>query len=55
LVSPVVLSAEPPVNIWEDGLFVEVYRAEDATAYFYSLLNVSELEKKGVYQFLVHF
>jgi len=34
LVSPMVLGSETPVNVWEDGLSVEVYRAEDAAAYF---------------------
>jgi hypothetical protein len=55
LVSSVVLGAETPVNVWEDRLFFEVYCAEDAAAYFFSLLPMLSVEKKGVYLLLVHF
>jgi hypothetical protein len=52
LVSPVVLGSETPVNVWEDGLFFEVYCAEDAAAYFYSLLPMPDCrEKRGLSAF----
>ena len=33
LVSPVVLSPQPPINVREDGLIIKVYRGKDTTAY----------------------
>jgi hypothetical protein len=33
LVSSVILGAETPVNVWENGLVFEAYCAEDAAAY----------------------
>jgi hypothetical protein len=50
-----VLGAETPVNVWKDGLLLEVYSTKDAAAYFESLLPCWEVEKKRVYQLLVHF
>ena len=38
LMTPVVLGAETPVNVWEDRFIFEIYCTEDATAYFDSLL-----------------
>ena len=56
LMSSVVLSAETPVNAWEDGLVFEAYYAEDTTAYFYfPLSRGGEVEREGVYTLLVHF
>ena len=54
LVASVVLGAETPVNVWKDWYLFKVYCAEDAAAYFKSLLP-TEKEKKRVYQLLVHF
>jgi hypothetical protein len=34
LVTSVVFGAETPVYTWEDWLFLEIYCAEDAAAYF---------------------
>ena len=39
LVASVVLGAETPVNVREDCLVFVVYCAEDAAAYFLSLLE----------------
>jgi len=39
LVTSMVLGAETPVNVWKDGLVLEVYCAEDTAAYFLSLLE----------------
>jgi hypothetical protein len=50
----VVLGAETPVNVWKDSLPFEVYCTEDAAAYFDSLLPTLEVEKKPLYQLLVH-
>jgi hypothetical protein len=38
LVTPVVLGAETPVNVWEDRFIFEIYCTEDTAAYFDSLL-----------------
>jgi len=54
LVTSMVLGAEPPVNVWKYRLLVEVYCAEDTAAYFGSPSSDVEVEKKGVYQLLVH-
>jgi hypothetical protein len=49
LVSPVVLGAETPVNVWEDRFLFEVYCTEDAAAYLDSLLPmVRSREKRGL-------
>lgn len=49
LVSSVVLGAESPVNVWKYGLLFEVYCAEDAAAYFRSLLPLlRSREKRGL-------
>jgi hypothetical protein len=34
LMTPVVLGAETPVNVWEDLFIFEIYCTEDAAAYF---------------------
>jgi hypothetical protein len=54
LVTSVVLGAKSPVNVWEYGLLFEVYCAEDTAAYFGFPSSDREVEKKGVYQLLVH-
>ena len=52
LVTSVVLGAETPVNVWEDQFLFEVYRTEDAAAYFGSLLPmVRSREKNGFISF----
>ena len=56
LVSSVVLSAETPVNAWEDWLVFATYYAEDTADYFYFPLSRGcEVEREGVYTLLVHF
>jgi hypothetical protein len=52
LVASVVLGAETPVNVWEDGLFFEVYCAEDTAAYFgFPSADVESREKTGLSAF----
>jgi hypothetical protein len=47
----VVLGAETPVNMWEYGLFFEVYCAEYTAAYFYSLLSMLSVDKREFINF----
>jgi hypothetical protein len=52
LVASVVLGAETPVHVWEDGLFFEVYCAEDTAAYFrFPSADVESREKRGLSAF----
>jgi hypothetical protein len=52
LVTAVVLGAETPVDVWEDGFLFEVFCTEDAAAYFMSLLTmVRSREKNGFISF----
>jgi hypothetical protein len=47
-----VLGAETPVNVWKDGLSLEVFCTEDAAAYFKSLLPMlGSREKTGLSAF----
>jgi len=48
----VVLRAETPVHVWKDGLFFEVYCAEDTAAYFrFPSVDVESREKRGLSAF----
>lgn len=52
LVASVVLGAETPVHVWEDGLFFEVYCAKDTAAYFrFPSADVESREKKRFISF----
>jgi hypothetical protein len=52
LVAPVVLGAETPVHVWEDGLLFEVYCAKDTAAYFrFPSVNVESREKRDLSAF----
>jgi len=52
LVTSVVLGAETPVYVCEDGLFFEVYCAEDTAAYFgFPSADVESREKKRFISF----
>jgi len=43
----VVLGAESPVNVWEDWLVLEIYCAEDTTAYADSSLAGERCRLRG--------
>jgi hypothetical protein len=50
--SPVVFGAETPVHVWENWLFFEVYRSEDAATYFrFPSAHVESREKRGLSAF----
>jgi hypothetical protein len=52
----VVLGAETPVNVWENGLVLEAFCAKDTAAYSgFPSTATGKVENKGVYQLLVHF
>jgi predicted nucleic acid-binding Zn ribbon protein len=52
LVASVVLGAETPVYVWEDGLSIEVYCPEDTAAYFkFPSAYVESREKRGLSAF----
>jgi hypothetical protein len=56
LVATVVLGAETPVNVWENGLVLEAFCAKDTAAYSgFPSSATGNVENKGVYQLLVHF
>lgn len=53
LVSSVILSPKPPVNVGKNGLVFVIYCAKDTAAYFWSLLalNTHDSEKGALYAF----